>query len=293
MSNLPRNYTSRGEITDRFVALDDVLDNPATVVLIGEGAMTFQGIKDGTKDLDLVATSQTSYKRVREALLELGLDEIDHPEKSYASLGAISVLEFGEDNRIDLFDRQVMAKLTLSESMHDRCDTVFTGESLSVSMLAPVDIAVFKSVTPRENDLNDVEQLLASGIGLETYEQELRDQLPLNYGFDELEWIVGNKQHPVFQLEETLRELEAMPETLVEYVEGMAASVEAEAVVVGELRTREQGDCDELVTELASESYVSAEQVGAAIDRLVDKEVVETGTGGSVRLVLESRPAGD
>lgn len=293
MSDIPRNYTSRGEITDRFVALDDVLDNPATVVLIGGGAMTFQGIKDGTKDLDLVATSQTSYKRVREALLELGLDEIDHPEKSYASLGAISVLEFGEDNRIDLFDRQVMAKLTLSESMRERCDTVFTGESLSVSMLAPVDIAVFKSVTPRDNDLNDVEQLLASGIDLETYEQELRDQLPLNYGFDELEWIVGNKQHPVFQLEETLRELEAMPETLVEYVEEIAASVEAEAVVVEELRTREQGDRDELVAELSSQSYVSAAQVSAAINRLVEKEVLETEMGRSVQLVLESQPGGD
>lgn len=286
VSEIPDNYTSRTEIMDRFEALDEVLENDARLVLIGGGAMTFQGIKDGTKDLDLVATSKNSYKRVRGALLELGLEEVDHPEKSYASLGAISVLEFGEDNRVDLFDRQVMGKLTVSETMVDRCQGVFSGSSLTVSMLAPVDIALFKSMTPRENDLTDVERLLASGIDMETYEHELRTQLPLNYGFDEFEWIIGAKRHPLIQLEETFRNLDALPVTLTEYVASLAAKAEAEAVVVNWLRTREAASLEELRT-LAGESYVSETKVDEAIGRLVKKDLLVNESDDTIRLVIE------
>lgn len=280
MSDIPQNYTSESEITERFEDLDAMLNEEAEVVLIGGGAMTLKGIKAGTKDLDIVATSRESYRRVREALLDMGLEEIDHPEKSYGSLGAASVLEFGEDNRVDLFDRQVMVKLTVSGSMLDRCTREFSGENLDVLALAPVDIALFKSMTPRDDDITDVEQLLATGVDLEVYEGELENQLPVNTGFEAVNWIRRDKAHPVYQLEDTVDSLEGLPDSLIQLVKERARVVEAEIAIVDFLFTRGEAIRGELESEVPDVSTINNDQIGPAISSLMEKDVIkETDTG--------------
>ncbi|SFR91017.1 hypothetical protein SAMN05216559_0867 [Halomicrobium zhouii] len=64
------------------------LDEPLTVFLIGGGSMAFRGLKDTTKDIDLVVTSGDDLWQLQAVLLELGYDIVREPDEAYEALGA-------------------------------------------------------------------------------------------------------------------------------------------------------------------------------------------------------------
>jgi|GEM_PF-364028 len=269
-----QRYSGRGDIVETLEAIDETLEQEATVYLLGGGAMTLEGVKPATKDIDLLTPTNSDYRCIRETLLDLGFEPVEHTEPDYASMGATSVLKYN-DGHIDLFDRQVMSKLSLSTGMEDRSELVFEGERLNVHRLSWVDITLFKSMTPREDDRNDVSALLARGIDFGVLAEEIDDQLPLNYGVDEYEWIAQEaKQHPIFQLESTFTNLEGLPNDLVEKVRRLADTVDAERQLFYELRRHESVRRDAFIEEFATESHSTEQQLQEALDRLETKGLV-------------------
>jgi len=269
-----QRYSSRDDIVETFEEIDSELQQDATVYLLGGGAMTLKGVKPATKDVDLLTPTNEDYRRIRSTLLNLGFEPVEHTEPDYASLGATSVLQYN-DGHIDLFDRQVMSKLSLSDGMEERSESVFEGDRLTVRRLSWVDITLFKSMTPRDDDRNDVEALLARGIDFEVLAAEIDDQLPLNYGLDEYEWIAQEaKKHPIFQLESTFTSLEGLPDKLVEKVRRLADIVDAERELFYELRRRETVETDAFIDEFTADARATEQQLRDALDRLEEKALI-------------------
>jgi hypothetical protein len=282
-----QRYSGRGDIVETLEAIDETLEREATVYLLGGGAMTLDGLKPATKDIDLLTPTNDDYRCIRETLLDLGFEPVEHTEPDYASMGATSVLEYN-DGHIDLFDRQVMSKLSLSAGMEDRSESVFEGERLDVHRLSWVDITLFKSMTPREDDRNDVSALLARGIDFGILAEEIDDQLPLNYGVDEYEWIAQEaKKHPIFQLESTFTKLEGLPNDLVEKVRRLADIVDAERELFYELRGAGSVRRDSFIDDFAAESRSTEPQLQEALERLETKGLVRI---ADEQVVFETDP---
>ena len=282
-----QRYSSREDIIETLETIDEQLKQSVTVYLLGGGAMALERIKPATKDIDLLAPTNDDYRRIRAALLDLKFEPKEHTEPDYDSLGATSVLKY-DDGHIDLFDRQVMSKLSLSEGMQARSEHVFEQEQLSVHRLSWVDITLFKSMTPRDDDRNDVEALLARGIDFDTLATEIDNQLPLNYGVDEYEWIAQEgKQHPIFQLESTFANIEGLPDDLVEKVRQLADVVDAERELFYELRRRGSVAKDGFIEAFAPDSHSTDDQLREGLDRLDEKGLINV---TDRELVFETNP---
>ena len=61
------------ELESWLVALGNAITKPLDMYLIGGCAMSFKGIKDRTKDIDIVMLKRSDLNRLREALPAIGL----------------------------------------------------------------------------------------------------------------------------------------------------------------------------------------------------------------------------
>ena len=65
----------RDYLKHEFYKLDSALKQPLTLYLIGGGAMSFYGVKDATKDIDVILTSQNDLNELITALQTLDYTE--------------------------------------------------------------------------------------------------------------------------------------------------------------------------------------------------------------------------
>lgn len=276
------SYTSGESLRQTFRRVGQCLDHPAEAYLIGGGAMTLRGIKDSTKDIDLVTKDRTSFRRIEAALLDLGYTQETELAREYESLGATAVLKAGGGGHVDIFDRQVALKLSFSKTMAARAEQISSDGNLTVFACSPVDVVLFKSMTPRSGDLDDVRAVIAAhggGFDWDVLGEEFRSQLPLNAGKREHEWITGEKRHPVLQFEQTVRELTGVPNDVRRLVRETADIVEAEGFVVDAIRFTGETERSELIAQVTELNPCRETTVDDAVERLIEKGVVETADG--------------
>ncbi|MFB6177236.1 MAG: DUF6036 family nucleotidyltransferase, partial [Halobaculum sp.] len=275
-------YTTGESLRQTFRRVGNCLNHTAEAYLIGGGAMTLRGIKDSTKDIDLVTKDRTSFRRIEAALLDLGYTQETELAREYESLGATAVLKGDGGGHVDLFDRQVALKLSFSETMAARAEQLSSDGNLTVFACSPVDVVLFKSMTPRSGDLDDVRAVIvAHGGGFDwgVLAEEFRSQLPLNAGKREHEWITGEKRHPVLQFEQTVRELDGVPKEVTRLVRETADVVEAEGFVVDAIRFTGKIERADLVSRVTESNHCRETIVDDAVERLIEKGVVETADG--------------
>ncbi len=231
--------SSQPDIEAEFEALDDGLESDMTVYLMGGGAMTFRDLKNATRDLDLLVPSRDDFERLRDLLRARDYETVDNPVDEYASLGAALMLDKDDECRFDLFDREVIRKLRLSDGMKSRATDVFTGTHLRVHALSNEDIFLFKGVAGRPRDTDDMAQLVEASEGLdyEVIATELQSQLPLNTGETEWDLLTGAPEnHPVIALERAILSLPmTLPTELTSVVEQEADRVYAEFETISEI----------------------------------------------------------
>lgn len=155
------------------------LDGSLTVFLIGGGSMAFRGLKDTTKDIDLIVSSGEDLGRLRAVLLELGYDIVREPDEEYEELGAQRILENDDGCRIDIFNRQVIDKLVLSPGMRERSERYLDPGNLMVELVSPEDVFLFKAVAGRVDDIEDMFSLVQTGLDFDIVETELEAQTEL------------------------------------------------------------------------------------------------------------------
>ena len=184
------------------------LDNPLTVFLIGGGSMAFRGLKETTKDIDLIVSSGDNLSQLQAVLLELGYDIVREPDEEYEELGAQRILENNDGCRIDIFNQQVVGKLILSSGIRERSERYLNPGNLVVELVSPEDIFLFKSVAGRVDDSEDMFSLIQTGLKFGVVKAELEvlhvlDEPKSVTGLrQELDWSAADIQEIVRHLEE-------------------------------------------------------------------------------------------
>jgi hypothetical protein len=159
--------------------LGNQLEAPLTVYLIGGGSMAFRDLKETTKDIDLVVTDGDALQQVQGALLSCGYEIVRDPREEYDELGAQRILENEDGCRFDVFNRQVVDKLVLSEGMRERSEAHLTAGELTVALVSAEDIFLFKSVAGRTDDIDDMFALVQTGLNFDVIETELQRQIDI------------------------------------------------------------------------------------------------------------------
>lgn len=167
MATFRRNY-----LENEFKKLSEELSEHINMYLIGGGAMSFQNLKVATKDIDVVFRSAGEFELTKNVLLSLGYS-VPCIRGAYAEMNASAILENADGFRWDLFVQVVCNGLKLSESMIKRSTELFTFKNISVHMLAPEDIFVFKSITSRDRDREDMYLLFTRGLDFDVIRDEI------------------------------------------------------------------------------------------------------------------------
>ena len=163
-------------IEDQLHELAEHLEASTTVYIIGGGALTLQGLKNATRDIDLIVESTEAAERVFDALTAHGYRSIDDPEVEYTDLDAAFILE-RDSRRFDVFNRQVAGVIHLSEAMKGRGEELLVDGNLTVEMVSLDDIFLFKSVANRANDVDDMIVIAEAGIDVNGIMDEVSRQL--------------------------------------------------------------------------------------------------------------------
>ena len=174
-----RERFSRGYIEEELREIGEGIDGSLRVYLIGGGAMSFLGLKDATKDIDIVVTDTSDLTGLADALESRGYEQVNEPDTEYEELGASVILENPDRCRFDVFDRQVADKLIFSEGMEQRADELLQSGSLTVQLTSPEDIFLFNSVAGRPADIDEMNTLVQTGLEFEAVKQETEVQTEL------------------------------------------------------------------------------------------------------------------
>jgi len=151
----PRGQHPEDSLRRGLEELGDHLETPVDVYLLGGGNLILRGLKDSTKDVDLVVEDGQTFFAIAESLQDLGYEERSDLEAAYNQLDPSIVLEKKGFPRWDIFVEAVAGQLRLTPAMIERCDQSFAYGNLHVHLLSLTDIFVFKSITEREGDLED------------------------------------------------------------------------------------------------------------------------------------------
>jgi len=162
------------------------------VYAVGGTAMMFHGIKDTTKDIDIVFNNEKDRIYFEEAAISLGYKKFDSvivygAEKDNQPI----MLSRGKDNyeRIDLFSYNVIS-FFFSENMRKRAEnTIEFGEKLILKIADVHDLILMKCATDRVKDAEDVKAIVETQhIIWRTIIEEAKHQMTIG------------KTHAIFEL---------------------------------------------------------------------------------------------
>lgn len=143
-----------------FGALGSEIESPVDAYLIGGENMRIKGLKDSTRDCDIVVGTGREAGAVAGALRRLGYSE-STLVGSDARIRPMRVFEHPSKSRIDLFCRTVAGKMDLSGAMKKAAAASAFGR-LRLCLIADEHVFLLKAVTGREGDIDDMASL-ASG----------------------------------------------------------------------------------------------------------------------------------
>lgn len=162
----------RGEMQ----AVDAKLPTAINVYLLGGCAMSYLRLKPSTKDLDLVMQEDTTLSTLEQGLTACGYQSVKL-QKPYDQLRATALYKRPGAPQWDLYVGKVCGCLTLSPGMRQRAQPVeATLQRLRMRACSAEDIFVFKSITEREADLDDLDLLATRGLDWDTIQAEMEWQ---------------------------------------------------------------------------------------------------------------------
>ncbi len=177
MNEIRKKSFNPGYVENELSKVDKALTERTVIYVIGGAVMAHRGLKFGTKDVDVVLENRNSGKRVVDALKNCGYGQLLSADltKEYINLSA-EVLENIDGFRWDIFVKVVARKLFLSDGMKSRSEAMFKGRFLTALNLSNEDIFLLKGMTSREGDVDDMFQLVRTGIDYDKVYSECLSQ---------------------------------------------------------------------------------------------------------------------
>lgn len=178
MNKYKYNTQNWSYIKNELIKIDKLLKKKITVYLIGGSAMSFYGIKDSTKDIDALFENQYDCAEFFNAITKLGYETSEQYFPPVVQMEATFFVYKDDEIWIDLFIKNVMNKFDLMQSIKNRSvKTDLPTTNLNVNCLDKNDIFLFKSITPRERDEDDLILLLSkSEIDFKIIHEEINNQ---------------------------------------------------------------------------------------------------------------------
>lgn len=158
-----------------FLEIDSKLDSPVGAYLIGGAALMHYGSKTATKDIDLVFQKTEDFIKVRKTLIDLRFSSKTTP----MTHGNFTLADWltRDDFRLDLFDKVICGKLSVTSRIAGRSTILIKLEKLNIFVCSKEDIFLFKSITERLGDKEDCIELIKQGVNWDTVFDELNNQI--------------------------------------------------------------------------------------------------------------------
>ena len=156
-----RKAFDRAALEETLKRIGAALSSPVLVFMLGGGAMCFRNQKVATKDLDLVFEEEIACRHFSGALKTLGFKRRRLLEKEYDEMKADGIWEDEGGFRFDLFVGKVCNALKLSGTMKNRSELLGHYGNLAVRMVSNGDVILFKGVTERPGDTDDIAAIIA------------------------------------------------------------------------------------------------------------------------------------
>lgn len=146
--------------------LGAILERPVDIYLLGGENMRLKGLKESTKDCDMVVKNRADFEAVTKALTKMGYFAIAPTERTAddVRLHPDDILKHAILPRVDIFTKTVMGGITLTNSMADLADHIECG-NLRVGVLRNEHVFVLKAVSGREGDMQDMATLVRGASG--------------------------------------------------------------------------------------------------------------------------------
>ncbi len=151
-----RDYHPEESLRSGLEQLGEALETEVDAYLLGGGNLILRGLKDSTKDLDIVVEDREDFMALGETLRGMGYEERRDLEEAYEKLDPAVIFEREGSPRYDIFVETVAGALQLTEEMRGRVDRTVEYGGLRLHLLSLTDIFLFKSITEREGDFEDI-----------------------------------------------------------------------------------------------------------------------------------------
>lgn len=167
---------NRNYIATELGRIDEVLDGGLKLYILGGGCMSFENLKDATKDIDVVVKTLSECKALVKSLKQYGYRELIVKETAYKLMGIDAVLENDDGFRWDIFVQRVCRGLLLSKNMIKRSKEILSLHNINAYTVSLEDVFIFKSVTSRERDREDMYTLFRYGLDFDVIRDEIIEQ---------------------------------------------------------------------------------------------------------------------
>ncbi|MBR4686256.1 MAG: hypothetical protein IKP04_07000 [Candidatus Methanomethylophilaceae archaeon] len=209
------------DIEKMIMEIDKVLDRTVDIYIIGGGAMMYLNTKKSTKDIDLVVSTREEYEALTLALKTIGFKS-DRPTPGMERTTLSDMLSRG-DFRIDVFEKKICGMLQLSENMKKRSSLRLSLENTRFFSCTYEDIFLLKSVTEREHDLEDSNNLIVNHLfDWNILISEIKNQMKNGNA----QWITFTTERMVIIFGDEAEEVQPFIELEKEFLEAWAESIE-------------------------------------------------------------------
>jgi len=165
------------EVLDEHLGnISEKLTSKVEVYVIGGYALMVHSLRRMTKDVDIVFMDEKSMRTFTRAAKSVGFKGPEDLPDEYKALGSRNILDAPDGVRFDIFVVTVCDALSVSSSMFQRATVQPVKGNLSLHIATPEDIFLFKSITNREDDLEDMARMVGPKFQLAIIEQEIQEQ---------------------------------------------------------------------------------------------------------------------
>jgi hypothetical protein len=187
MISSSNRISRREEVNELFQQLGQTLEQKVEALLIGGTVMLELGLKDATKDIDIVCRSEEDKEALLASAKTLGF-EIVGPEKRHERLGVNRMAVKGGRN-LDIFAKRISYDFGLSETMWHRAVRSMSFGSLTVRNASQEDIFIMKLIANRPGDAKDCTSLFSAVLDFDAVYGEIETQFRKAGELEQKIWI--------------------------------------------------------------------------------------------------------
>ncbi len=165
---------NKKELDELLIKVGLHIEQPVKIYMIGGCALSFKGLKERTKDIDIIVTNKEDFDIFDRSMNKTGFQPTTDRESEFY-LTALAVYQ-KDESRIDVFLKQVGKMLVLSKNMMKRATKYKDYGKLIVYLLSNEDIFLFKAMTSREGDIADCDRIMKEVIDYNIIYNEIMEQ---------------------------------------------------------------------------------------------------------------------